>query len=147
MLSKMKADAGGESRARLAMDEDDIHEEISRLEAQIEGLAEAIECCRKIMLASKAAIAAGGVLLVAIMLGAIRFDPMAFMAAVAALLGGTVLFGSNSSTSQEKTAALKAAETQRAELISQIDLTLVGERNGGSLPRPSAAATNRDSHD
>jgi hypothetical protein len=99
------------------------------------------------MLASKAAIAVGGILLVAIMLGAIRFDPMAFMAAVAALLGGTVLFGSNSSTSQEKTAALKAAETQRAELISQIDLTLVGERNGGSLPRPSAAATNRDSHD
>jgi hypothetical protein len=101
MFSKMRADAGGESRARLAMDEDDIHEEISRLEAQIEGLAEAIESCRKIMLASKA-IAAGGVLLVAIMLGAIRFDPMAFMAAVAALLGGTVLFGSNSSTSQRR---------------------------------------------
>jgi cell division septum initiation protein DivIVA len=117
------------------MDDDDVREEISRLEAQIEELAEAIESCRKIILAAKAAIAIGGVLLVAIMVGAIRFDPMAFMAAVAALLGGTVLFGSNSSTSQEKTAALKAAETQRAELIGQIDLTVVGERNRTSLPR------------
>jgi hypothetical protein len=129
------------------MDEDDVHEEISRLEAQIEELAEVIESCRKIILASKAAIAVGGILLVAITVGAIRFDPMAFMAAVAALLGGTVLFGSNSSTSREKTAALKAAEAQRAELIGRIDLTLVGERNGHRLPRPSAVATNRDQHD
>jgi len=129
------------------MDEDDVHDEIARLEAQIEELAEAIESCRKIILASKAAIAVGGILLVAIMVGAIRFDPMAFMAAVAALLGGTVLFGSNSSTSQEKTAALNAAEAQRAEMISRIDLTLVGERNGRRLPRPGAAATSQGSRD
>jgi cell division septum initiation protein DivIVA len=117
------------------MDEDDVHDEISRLEAQIEELAAAIESCRKIIVASKAAIAVGGILLVAIMVGAIRFDPMAFMAAVAALLGGTVLFGSNSATSQEKTAALKAAEAQRAELIGRIDLTLVNERDSPRLPR------------
>jgi hypothetical protein len=117
------------------MHEDDLREEISRLEAQIEELAGAIEGCRKIALASKAAIAVGGILLVAIMLGALRFDPMAFMAAIAALLGGTVLLGSNSSTAQEKTAALKAAEAQRAELIGRIDLTVVGERDSPSLPR------------
>ena len=117
------------------MDGDDLHEEVSRLEAQIEQLAQAIESCRKIILASKAAIALGAILLVAIMVGAIRFDPMAFMAAVAALLGGTVLFGSNSSTSQEKTAALKAAEAQRDELIGRMDLTVVGERNHPDLPR------------
>ena len=117
------------------MHEDDPREEISRLEAQIEELAEAIEGCRKIALASKIAIAFGGILLVAIMVGALRFDPMVFMAAIAALLGGTVLLGSNSSTAQEKTAAMKAAEAQRAELIGRIDLTVVGEQDSPRLPR------------
>jgi small neutral amino acid transporter SnatA (MarC family) len=119
------------------MDEDDGGEEIAQLEAQIEELAEGIESCRKIMLASKAVIAVGGILLVAIMVGAIRFDPMALTAAIATVLGGIVLFGSNRSTSQEKTAALKAAEAQRAELIDKIDLTMVGGPDGRSLPRPN----------
>src|SRR5262249_47446031 len=103
------------------MDED-AREEISRLEAQIEQLAAAIESCRKVDLASKVAVGLGGALLLAITVGVIRFDPTAFIAAVAALLGGTVLYGSNSSTSREKAAALQAAEAKRAELIGQIDL-------------------------
>jgi hypothetical protein len=119
------------------MDEDDGREEIARLESRIEELAEGIESCRKIMLASKAAIAVGGILLVAIVVGAIRFDPMALIGAIATVLGGTVLFGSNRSTSQERTAALKAAEAQRAELIGKIDLTMVGERDSRSLPHPN----------
>ena len=52
------------------------------------------------------------------------------MAAIAALLGGLVLFGSNSSTSKQKNAALRAAESERADLIGKIDLTLVDERDG-----------------
>jgi len=110
---------------------EDAREEISRLEAQIEQLAEAIENCRKIDLASKVAVGLGGILLLAIAVGVIRFDPTAFIAAVAALLGGTVLYGSNSSTSREKTAALRAAEAQRATLIGQIDLMLVADADSG----------------
>jgi hypothetical protein len=110
---------------------EDARDEIARLEAQIEQLAEAIENCRKIDLASKIAVGLGGILLLAIAVGVIRFDPTAFIAAVAALLGGTVLYGSNSSTSREKTAALRAAEAKRAALIGQIDLTLVADADGG----------------
>jgi hypothetical protein len=119
------------------MNEVDLREQISRLEDRIEELAEAIERCRKLMLFSKAVIAVGGPLIVAIMFGAIRFDPAVMIGAITAVIGGTVLLGSNSSTSQLAMAALKAAEQERAELIGRIDLQLVGEGDRGNLlPRP-----------
>ncbi len=59
-------------------------------------------------------------------LGAIRFDPTAMIASIAAIIGGVVVFGSNSSTSKQTTAAMKVAETQRAELIDMIDLRAIG---------------------
>jgi hypothetical protein len=114
------------ARGLIDMDEDDPREEISRLEARIEELAGTIENCRKIIAASKAAIVLGAALLVAIIVGVIGFDPMIFMAAIAVLLGGIVLLGSNNSTAAQKTAELRAAEAQRAALINQIDLTVVG---------------------
>jgi hypothetical protein len=40
--------------------------------------------------------------------------------ALAAIIGGVVLFGSNLSTSKQTTAAIKAAEMRRAELIDMI---------------------------
>jgi hypothetical protein len=40
--------------------------------------------------------------------------------------GGVVVLGSNSSTSKQTMAAMKAAEIQRAELIDMIDLPAVG---------------------
>src|SRR5262245_12359007 len=108
----------------------DPHEEIARLETRIEGLAEAIEKCRKIILVSKIAIALGAILGLVIMVGAIRIDPTALLAAIAAVIGGTVLLGSNRSTLAEMTAAMKAAEAERAELIGGIDLRLVGDGDG-----------------
>jgi len=77
------------------------------------------------------------ILLVIIIIGAIRPDLLALSAAIAAVLGGIVLFGSNNSTSKQKNAALRAAEAERADLIGKIGLTLVGERGAGSLARPS----------
>jgi hypothetical protein len=115
------------------MNDGNLREQISRLEERIEELAETIERCRKLMLFSKAAIAIGGLLIVAIMFGAIRFDPAAMIGAMAAVIGGTVLLGTNSSTSQQTMAALKAAEEQRAELIGRIDLRVVGEGDRGNL--------------
>ena len=107
------------------MDEDDLREQISRLEVHIEELAEAIEKCRKIILISKAAIAIGGALILAITFGAIRFDPMAMIAAITAVVGGIVLYGSNRSTLEQTMAAVRAAEAQRAELIGRIELRIV----------------------
>ena len=118
------------------MNEGDLREQISRLEDRIEELAETIERCRKLMLFSKAAIAVGGLAIAAMVLGAIRFDPAAMIGAITAVIGGTVLLGSNSGTSQQTTAALKAAEEQRVELIGQIDLQVVGDGDRGNLLRP-----------
>jgi hypothetical protein len=111
-------------------DADDPRQQILRLEARIEELAEAIKKCRKIILISKAAIAVGAILGLVVMLGAIRCDPMALIGAIAAVIGGTVLLGSNSSTLAEMTAAVKTAETERAELIGRIELQVVGDAPG-----------------
>ena len=116
-----------EAAERGDMSDGDLRDQIVRLEAQIEELAAAIESCRKIILASRAAIATGGVLILAMLLGAIGFNALAMIAAITAVLGGIVLLGSNTSTSEEAAAALRAAEARRAELIGSIDLRTVGE--------------------
>jgi hypothetical protein len=110
------------------MDDDgELHEQILRIEAHIEELAGVIDSCRKIILISKVTIAAGGTLIVAIIFGAVRFDPAVMIAAIAAVVGGTVVFGSNTSTLKQTTTAMQAAEAHRAELISRMDLRLVGD--------------------
>ena len=96
-----------------------------RLEAQIEELAAKIESCRKFILASRIAMASGGIVIAAILLGAIRFDPAAITAAVAAFLGGIVVWGSNGSTAKEAAKELSAAEADRAALIEMIDLRVI----------------------
>ena len=61
------------------MDDDgDLHEQILHIEAYIEELTAVMQSCRKIILISKAAIAAGGTLIVAIIIGAVRFDLLVF---------------------------------------------------------------------
>jgi hypothetical protein len=82
------------------------------------------------MLFSKVATAAGGIWILANLLGAIRFDSVTLIGAIAAIIGGVVVFGSNWSTSKQTMAAMKAADIQRAELIDMIDLRPVGARNG-----------------
>ncbi len=104
---------------------DDPHGEIVRLEQYIEELAAKIESCRKLVLASRIVVAGGGIILAAIFLGAIRFDPAAMAAAVAALLGGIVVWGSNGSTAKEAAKELATAEADRAALIDKIDLRVV----------------------
>jgi hypothetical protein len=47
--------------------------------------------------------------------------------ALAVVIGGIVVFGSNTSTSKQAAVDIKAAEALRAELIGNIDLRLVGE--------------------
>ena len=108
----------------------DPHNEIERLEARIDLLAANIESCRKFALASRLSIALGGVLLVAVMVGAIGFDPLALTAAIAALLGGAVTLGSNSSTAKEAASQLAEAEAERAKLIGLIELRVVGDPDG-----------------
>jgi hypothetical protein len=114
------------------MDDDgDLREEIVRLEADIEQFAETIESCRKLLLIAKAAMALAALLVLGGVLGAITLDPAVLIAAFGVVLGGIVVFGSNTSTLEQAVAATKAAELRRSELIGQIDLRVVGGRNGG----------------
>jgi hypothetical protein len=109
------------------MDEDDPTDEISQIEARLETLAEKAERCRKIIMVSKAVIAAGGVLLLVMMLGLFGSGPAVALGSIAAVLGGIVSLGSNTSTLQQTTAAINAAEALRSELIGRIDLRLVSD--------------------
>ena len=110
------------------MDEDDPSDEISRLEARIEQLAEIAERCRKIILVSKAAIAGGFALLFLVMLGLFGSNQVAALGSIAVVLGGIVSFGSNVSTLRQTTAAISTAEMRRSDLINGIDLQVVSDR-------------------
>jgi hypothetical protein len=112
-------------------DESDPSEEIAMIEARLEHLAEVSERCRKIILFSKAAIAGGAVLLIVTMLGLLWADQIVAIGSMAAVLGGIVSLGSNVSTLQQTTAAISAAEQLRSDLISRIDLRLVGGSTHG----------------
>jgi hypothetical protein len=108
-------------------EEDDPTNEISQIEARLEALAEKAEQCRKIIMVSKAAIAAGALLLLVMMLGLFGSGPAVALGSIAAVLGGIVSLGSNTSTLQQTTAAINAAEAHRSELIGMIDLRVVGD--------------------
>jgi hypothetical protein len=109
------------------MDDDaDLREEIVRLEADIEQFAETIESCRKLILIAKAAMAVAATSIAAAVLGVITLDPAVLIGAFGVVLGGLVVFGSNTSTLEQAKAATKAAELRRSELIGQIDLRVVG---------------------
>ena len=73
------------------------------------------------ILAANSSICGGGLVLVAMVIGAIRFDPSVMAGAVAAVLAGIVAAGSNRSTAKEATHELAAAEaggTHRADRSS-----------------------------
>jgi len=105
----------------------DPRDQIARLESRVEELADAMERCRKIRLVSRIAIAAGGVWMLAAAIGVLAFDPMAMMAAISGVIGGTVMYGSNRTTWREVDAAINEAEAKRAELIGRLKLRVVEE--------------------
>ena len=63
----------------------------------------------------------------ATIIGAVGFDPMVLIGAIASVIGGTVVFGANTSTLKQTMTDMKAAEAHRTELISRMDLKVVGD--------------------
>jgi len=104
---------------------EDFREDIARIEARIEELAEAIERCRKLSLAARIAIGAGAGWLALMVLGIASLEPLMLVAAMAAVIGGVVLLGSNSTTWTQTESALQASEALRLQLIGRIELRVV----------------------
>jgi hypothetical protein len=115
------------------MDEDDPIDEILRIEARLEELAEISERCRKIILVSRAAIAGGVALLLVMMLGLVGSNQVAAIGSIAVVLGGIVSLGSNASTLRQTMDAINAAEVLRSDLIGRIDFRVVGDGNMRAL--------------
>ena len=110
------------------IDDDNPGDEISRIEARLEELAEIRERCRKFILASKAAIVVGVAVLIFAILGQFGFNQTAAIGSIALVLIGIVSLGSNVSTLRETIAAMSAAEALRSDLIGRIDLRVVNDR-------------------
>ncbi len=107
---------------------DDVSaEDIASVEARIEDLAEAIERCRKISLAAKITVAAGTLWIGLTFVGLVNFVPALAVTALAAMIGGVVLLGSNSTTWTQTQAALRASEALRADMIGRLELRPVNE--------------------
>ena len=105
----------------------DPHDEIARLEAEIEERSAAIERCRKVILASKIAAAGGGLTIILLLFGIVPSDATLLIISIAAVLGGLVGLGSTTTTAGQLADAVKDAEARRAALIGTISLTVVGD--------------------
>ena len=99
----------------------------AELEARIEELFEAAERCQKVIMVARVAIAIGGLLLIFIVFGLLRREPIALVAGLTAVLGGVVLLGSNKSTLEEIMASIRAHEARRAQLINALGLQMVDQ--------------------
>lgn len=102
-------------------------DDIARIEARIEALEESIGRCRKISTAAKIAIAAGAAWIVLTLLWIIPYVPYMTIAALAAVIGGVVLLGSNATTWTQMETARQASEALRDELIGQMEMRVVDE--------------------
>lgn len=102
-------------------------DQIALVEERIEELAEAIQRCRKISLAAKIAIAAGALWVALTLLLLIPYVPFMTIGALAFVIGGIVLLGSNSTTWRETETALAASEAMRADMISRLELRTVDD--------------------
>jgi hypothetical protein len=121
------------------MNNSNYRDEIVGLEALTEELTAKIENCRKFIVAGRIAVGIGGAVLVAMLVGIAGSDPSIMGLAAAAVLGGIVVAGSNRSTAKEASTELSAAEAKRAEVINQLELQTVSERDGLQPLPPSGA--------
>jgi uncharacterized membrane protein YqjE len=103
-------------------------DDIARIEERIEELTEAIERCRKFSLAAKLIIVAGVLWIALSMLVLVSYTPETTIAALAAMIIGVVLLGSNATTWTQTETALRASEAMRADLIGRLELRVVDER-------------------
>jgi len=100
-------------------------DDIARIEARIEELADAVERCRKFSLAAKTAIVAGSLWIGLTLVLVVPYVPYLAVGALALVIGGIVLLGSNATTWREIETALRASEAMRTDMISRLELRVI----------------------
>lgn len=100
----------------------DLADDIARIEREIERLADIAERCRKFMFGAKVAIGLGGLGLAIILIGLVPAEGGPLIAALAAIIGGIVVLGSNTTTRNQTLASLAVQEAHRTALIDRLDL-------------------------
>jgi hypothetical protein len=96
--------------------------QIPDLEERIEELTEAIARSEKFLLAGKIGAGLGAVLLLAMMIGLLRFTPVGMVLGITLGIGGVVLTGSSKTTTENLQAALGKAEAARTAAIDNLSL-------------------------
>ncbi len=114
------------------MAHDDLSEQISRLEAEVERLAGVANGCRKVIVISKVAMALGALMLIGTIFGLVKLDQLVLVGSLTLVLAGIVTAGSNAATLRQAKADTHAAETLRAQLIDRLDLSIVRGGTEGS---------------
>jgi hypothetical protein len=99
---------------------DNPRKEIEDLESEIEGLQEAADRCRKILVGARALVIGGVVLFAALLLGVLRFD--ALVLGLAAVPAGIALYGSNRRTLDDLESDIAARQQRRRDLIDGLHL-------------------------
>lgn len=111
----------------------DLHEQIADLETEVDDLADTAQRVRKTIAVSKGAVAFGAVLLVSLGLGVIRFEPLALVAGISAMIGGVAFYGSNRSTLDEIVSRMASLQARRNELIDALQLDAFGSEPSDCL--------------
>jgi hypothetical protein len=112
----------------------DQHQLVADLEAEIDGLRDGAERCRKIEVVSKAVMGIGVGLL---LMGFLWFSALALVIGIAAVLGSVALVGSNRGTLGQIITGIRLAEARRAEVIDALGLeTVRPEDNPGDFAHP-----------
>jgi len=107
------------------MNDEPANSEIAMLEERIEELRQALARCDKIALAARIAIAGGALWFGLVIVTVLPFSATGFTGALASLLGGVVLLGSNKTTRDQTEVMLHEVEDRRRELIDSMRLRLV----------------------
>ena len=102
-------------------------DEIEQLDIRIAELRDSIRRSRRLMLAGRAGIVIGLVLLVGLLLGAVGFAPVRMVVAIALAIGGVVLTGSSRSSTDELERALRLIEAERKAAIEGAEFVQLGE--------------------
>jgi hypothetical protein len=110
------------------MSDEEVQTQLVEIEQRIEHLRDVIESCRKGMLASRAAIIAGGVVFVMNFVGV--FGPASVVLALlafSAIIGGIVWLGANKTSREQALSSLRAAQSEWQAATDAIEMATIGE--------------------